>query len=57
MVTYEKKPDESGGTKKNLEARLPAASLGVEMPMFLIILFIGIYLLHRLKEALQRYNY
>ena len=31
MVNLRKKPDESGGTKKNLEARLPTAPLGVEM--------------------------
>ena len=30
-LTYEKKPDESGGTKKNLEARLPTAPLEVEI--------------------------
>ena len=30
-VNLRKKPDESGGTKKNLEARLPTAPLGVEI--------------------------
>ena len=37
-LTYEKNPDESGGTKKNLEARLPTAPLGVE-----ILDIIGLY--------------
>ena len=32
-VNLRKKPDESGGTKKNLEARLPPAPLGVEIMM------------------------
>ena len=30
-LTYGKKPNESGGTKKNLEARLPTAPLGIEI--------------------------
>ena len=32
-VNLQKNPDESGGMKKNVEARLPTAPLGVEIPI------------------------
>ena len=35
-VNLRKKPDESGGTKKNLEARLPTAPLGIETRLLLL---------------------